>query len=137
MTNHQETDSQSFDRHGWAQGAATVFRAFFFQYYPDFFSFANALLTDRRSATNITTEALFLLWKKRQDVDNLVNARAFLYTTIRNHCLNYLKYLRQEPDAGEYRADRQRWPPIPEKIREEVLRYAEGFDAPPQVARER
>ena len=137
MTDHQATAPQDFDRHAWNEGAATVFRAFFFQYYSDFFSFAHSLLADRRSATNITTEALFLLWKKRKDLDSLVNARAFLYTTIRNHSLNYLKYLQQDPAAGKYTADRQGWPVLPDNIREEILAYAEGFNDPPQVAKER
>lgn len=127
MTDHQETDPQGFDWHAWNEGAVTTFRAFFFQYYPHFFSFANALLSDRRSAADLTTEALFLLWKKRKDFDSLVNAKTFLYTTIKYHSLNYLKHLRQNPGAGEYTADPKGWPVLPDQVRDEILAYAGGI----------
>ena len=128
MTDQQETDQQSFDRHAWIEGSIPVFKAFFFQYYPAFFPFAASLLPDRLSATHVTTEAFFLLWKKHKDLESLVNCKAFLYTTIRNHSLQYLKYLREDPDAGVYRADDQRWPALPDKDLVEILAYAEGYD---------
>jgi len=84
------------------EGSPEAFRDLFFQYYPTFFSFAHSLVDDKISARNLTMEALSILWLKRADVAGEINNRAFLYSTIRNNALNYLKHLQRMPDAGIY-----------------------------------
>jgi len=84
------------------EGSPEAFRDLFFRYYPTFFSFALSLVNNRDSARQLTIEALSLLWLKRADLAGDINFRAFLYNTIRNNALNYLKHLQREPDAGIY-----------------------------------
>jgi DNA-directed RNA polymerase specialized sigma24 family protein len=84
------------------EGSPEAFRDLFFQYYPTFFSFAHSLVDDKASARQLTMEALSILWMKRADLTGDVNFRAFLYSTIRNNALSYLKHLQRKPDAGIY-----------------------------------
>jgi RNA polymerase sigma-70 factor (ECF subfamily) len=84
------------------EGSPEAFRDLFFQYYPTFFSFALSLVEDRTSARQLTMEAMSILWLKKADVSGDLNTRAFLYSTIRNNALNYLKHLQRQPDAGTY-----------------------------------
>jgi DNA-directed RNA polymerase specialized sigma24 family protein len=81
------------------------------------------LLQDRVSAKNVTMEALFLLWKKHADFGNEKNIKAFLYLTIRNHCLNFIRYLQKQPDAGEYPSLSISAPPLPETILQDIYHF--------------
>ena len=110
------------------EGSPEAFRDLFFQYYPAFFSFARSLVEDKVSAQNLTTEALSVLWLKRNDLSGDVNSRAFLYNTIRGNALSYLKYLQRMPDAGPYRPERSLDPSFPSSVLQEIQDY---------VARER
>ena len=89
------------------EGSSEAFKDLFFQYYPTFFTFAHSLVDDKVSAQQLTVEALSLLWLKRSDILGDINHKAFLYTTIRNHALNYLKHLQRHPDAGSYVSERR------------------------------
>lgn len=99
-----------------------AFKALFFQYYPTFFAFAHSLVDDKISARQLTVEALSILWIKRKDLVGDVNNRAFLYSTIRNNALNYLKHLQREPDAGAYIPDKTMDALLPEEIKDYVAR---------------
>ncbi|HVW61774.1 MAG TPA: sigma factor [Puia sp.] len=84
------------------EGSPEAFKDLFFQYYPVFFTFAHSLVDDKASASQLTMEALSILWLKKADITGDTNNRAFLYRTIRNNALNYLKHLQRQPDAGIY-----------------------------------
>ncbi|MDO6431373.1 sigma factor [Flavitalea sp. BT771] len=105
------------------EGTPGVFKALFFQYYPTFFAFAHSLVDDKISAQQLTVEALSILWIKRMDLTGDINNRAFLYSTIRNNALNYLKHLQREPDAGPYMPDKTMDTMLPEEIRQEIKDY--------------
>src|ERR1700732_3469839 len=97
-----ELDGQAFSIQDLKEGSPQAFKKFFLQFYAGFFSFAYSLLGDKTSAKSSTTDAFFLLWKKREHFDNVKDSKAFLYNTIRNSCLNYLTYLQKYPDTREY-----------------------------------
>jgi RNA polymerase sigma-70 factor (ECF subfamily) len=105
------------------EGSPEAFRDLFFQYYPTFFSFAHSLVDNRISAQHLTMEALSILWMKRADLQSEVNNRAFLYSTIRNNALNYLRHLQREPDAGIYIPEKQMDAFLPEDILREIKDY--------------
>lgn len=105
------------------EGSPEAFRDLFFQYYPTFYSFAHSLVDDKASAQQLVMEALSILWIKRTDVAGDVNNRAFLYSTIRNNALNYLKHLQREPDAGGYVAERKMEALFPGDVLQEIRDY--------------
>jgi len=106
------------------KGVPEAFKILFFQYYPEFFSFADMFLQDRLSAKNVTMEALFLLWKKHADFENEKNIKAFLYLTVRNHCLNFIRYLQTNRDGGEYRPSGITAPLLPDAILQDIYHFA-------------
>jgi DNA-directed RNA polymerase specialized sigma24 family protein len=71
-------------------GSPAAFKVLFFQYYPEYFSFAVMCLEDRLVARNVTLEAFFLLWERHADFDREKTIKAFLYLAVRNKCLHYL-----------------------------------------------
>jgi RNA polymerase sigma-70 factor (ECF subfamily) len=105
------------------EGSPEAFRDLFFQYYPTFFSFARSMVDNRASAQQLTMEALSILWLKRADLPGDVNNRAFLYSTIRNNALNYLKHLQREPDAGTYAPEKQIDAFLPDPFVQEIKDY--------------
>jgi DNA-directed RNA polymerase specialized sigma24 family protein len=123
MTDQDEIDEQDFSILHLREGDPEAFKVLFFQYYPEFFSFAGMLLQDRVSAKNVTMEVLFLLWKKHADFSNEKNIKAFLYLTVRNHCLNFIRYLQKHPDAGEYRPLSSTAPLLPETILQDIYHF--------------
>jgi DNA-directed RNA polymerase specialized sigma24 family protein len=118
-----EVDKLAFSMHDWREGSSEAFRKLFFLYYPEFHSFAYSLLTDKPSSVNSATEAFFLLWRKREYLDSEKDIKAFLYNTIRNSCLNYLKYKQQYPDTGIYLPQIRMDPSFPEETLQELLAY--------------
>ena len=116
-------DGQAFSIHDGREGAPQAFRELFFQYYPEFFSFARSLLGDKAVARNNTTNAFFLLWKKRAHFDSDRDGKAFLYNTIRNSCLNYLTYLQNNPDATENPPEITMHEDFPSNILQELQSY--------------
>ncbi|MBN9380183.1 MAG: hypothetical protein J0H74_05430 [Chitinophagaceae bacterium] len=105
------------------EGSPEAFRALFFQYYPTFFSFAHSLVDDKVSARQLTMEAMSILWLKKADLIGDINNRAFLYSTIRNNALNYLKHLQRAPDAGGYVGEIRMDSFLPKGILREIEDY--------------
>ena len=82
-------------RHGFPE----AFKVFFFEYYPELFSFSQMLLQHRAIARQVTVEAFFLLWEKRTGFDSARSIKAFLYLAIRNKCLQELRTPASETDT--------------------------------------
>lgn len=86
--NAEEKDlSIQYLRHGFPE----AFKLFFFEYYPELFSFSLMLLQQRGRARKTTIEAFFLLWSRRKEFDSAKTIKAFLYLAIRNKCMEQLK----------------------------------------------
>lgn len=65
-------------------------------YYSALCLFAERLLADSAAAEDIVGESFVKLWKKRADFENHQNLKAFMYITVRNACLNYLKQAKRD-----------------------------------------
>jgi DNA-directed RNA polymerase specialized sigma24 family protein len=116
-------DEQAFSIHGLREGSLQAFKTLFFQHYPEFFSFAYSLLGDKASARSSTTDAFFMLWKKREHFESGKDSKAFLYTTVRNSCLNYLKYRQKYPDTKEYFQEIKMGTTFTDEFLQELLAY--------------
>jgi RNA polymerase sigma-70 factor (ECF subfamily) len=66
------------------------------QFYSPLCLFAERLLKDKAAAEDIVGESFIKLWNKRADFESLQNIKAFMYITVRNACLNYLKQAKRE-----------------------------------------
>jgi len=123
MADREEVEEQDLSILHLREGAAEAFKVLFFQYYSEFFSFADMLLQDRLSARNVTMEALFLLWKRHAEFESERGIKAFLYLTVRNHCLNFIYYLQKNPGCREYRPAGITAPPLPEDVLQDIYHF--------------
>ncbi|OQP48050.1 hypothetical protein A4H97_29905 [Niastella yeongjuensis] len=77
-----------------------VFDRVFDEFFPQMQFFATRLIGDGEEARDIVNQVFLSLWNLRSRFETLVNIKAFLYITTRNHCFNYLRR-RQRQQAGK------------------------------------
>lgn len=84
--------SEDKDIAGLQTGDAAAFRAVFDRYWPRMCHFAATMLPDAGDAEDVVQEAFVRLWEHRARFRQDDAVRAFLYTSIRNRCLNIWKH---------------------------------------------
>ncbi len=62
-------------------------------YHLTFFDFANQLIQNADVATDIVNDTFEKLKRKRNNFDTLSNIKCFMYITVRNSCLDYLRMM--------------------------------------------
>jgi DNA-directed RNA polymerase specialized sigma24 family protein len=128
MTDQDEVEEQGFRMEDLLKGSPYVFSNFFIHSFSGFFTFAHFLLHDQVSAKNAAAGAFFQLWAKLGDFDSPEQIRAFLYTSIRDNCLDYLKYLQVDPTAKAYSLQLQFAASLPPAILKDLLDFTERFE---------
>jgi RNA polymerase sigma-70 factor (ECF subfamily) len=69
------------------KGLSIIFK----NYHPGLIYFATQYLKDSQAAEDVVAESFLKIWQRRQDFESLPAIKAFLYTTVRNACINLLK----------------------------------------------
>ncbi|AFL79727.1 RNA polymerase sigma-70 factor, Bacteroides expansion family 1 [Aequorivita sublithincola DSM 14238] len=67
------------------------YRSLFDALYPPLCLFANKYLNDMDTSKDIVQEVFIKIWEKQPAFTHLNTTKAYFYTTVKNHCLNYLK----------------------------------------------
>ncbi len=130
---------QEFGRYGdeftlmrnFTTGEKLAFTSVYNEYYFRIFEFANMYLPTQEDAKDITADSFTKLWQKRNEFDTLDHIRAFLFTTAKNACLNFLEHskIKDEKHADIFRSltTLQREGFYLEEIRAELMQlvYAE------------
>jgi RNA polymerase sigma-70 factor (ECF subfamily) len=78
------------------KGGPDALQSLLKRFYNPLCLFAERLLADRAAAEDIVGESFIKLWHKRTDFETLQNIKAFMYITVRNACLNYLKQAKRD-----------------------------------------
>jgi RNA polymerase sigma-70 factor (ECF subfamily) len=65
------------------------FEKMFHLFHPALCFFARRLVNDAAIAQDIVTDVFIKLWQKQGDFDTIYSAKAFLYISTRNACLNH------------------------------------------------
>lgn len=65
------------------------FEKVFHLFHPALVFFARRLVNDAAIAQDIVTDVFVKLWQKKGDFDTVYSAKAFLYISTRNACLNH------------------------------------------------
>ncbi len=78
-----------------------VFNQFFKTYQQKFIRFANFYVRDLAVAEDFTIESLLNYWEKRHLLSPDTNPKAYVLTSIKNKCLNYLQHLQTRNDFAE------------------------------------
>ncbi len=72
-------------------GEENGFNFFFRQYYPALTYYSFKIVNDQAEAEEIASEALIKLWERRDKFDSYLPIKSFLYTTVRNASVDYLR----------------------------------------------
>lgn len=82
------------------KGNRQSFKIFFDDFYPILCSFANKYLKCEEKSKDAAQEALIKFWEKRENFNNIMEAKSFLYVVIRNNCINILKKSKHNVDLS-------------------------------------
>jgi len=74
------------------RGDKKVFHELFDQFFNALSAFAYRYVNDITIAQDMSQEAFISLWEKRKNFDQPTAIKAFLYTSVRNKSLNFLKH---------------------------------------------
>lgn len=80
--------------HSIRNGDEKVFEKLFKDQYPVLCGYAKKYLNDIDQAEEIVQEMFFNFWQKREKMDINISLEAYLFRSVRNSCLNYLKHLK-------------------------------------------
>ncbi|OUN76170.1 RNA polymerase subunit sigma-70 [Alistipes sp. An54] len=61
------------------------------EYRPRFIEFARGYVKDRLAAEDLVTDSFLYFWENRGRIDPSCNVAAYVFTTLRHKCLNYLR----------------------------------------------
>jgi RNA polymerase sigma-70 factor (ECF subfamily) len=64
----------------------------FDHYFNALASFGYTYVEDKDIAEDMVQEVFIAFWEKRKDFDHINAVKSFLYTSVRNKCLNHLKH---------------------------------------------
>lgn len=78
---------------GFKNGDERCFAFIYNMYIKQMIYFANSLIENDGEKEDIVQVAFIKLWQKNQDFEALSAMRGFLYVTIRNDALNYMKHV--------------------------------------------
>ena len=74
------------------RGDKNAFKKLFDDYYPILCVFAAHYIKDKEICKDIVQDALLAYWEHREEFDDILKVKNFLYTVTRNKCLNHLKH---------------------------------------------
>jgi RNA polymerase sigma-70 factor (family 1) len=83
------------------------FRSFFNSYYPSLRQFAYNIVFDNSIAEDLVQEAFIRLWEKNENFYNEQSAKSFLYTSLKNSCINPLdhtKVIKKHEDITKHQS---------------------------------
>lgn len=83
---------------GFKEGDIRVFQHVFEEYFPALCYFAERLIEDREEAEDIVLDIFTRLWQRKEGFETQTNIKAFLYISVRNTCLNFLKYRQRKTE---------------------------------------
>ena len=68
-----------------------VFKAFFKSHYKALVHYAHGFLFDTDASEDVVQEVFITLWEKLPDLEIKTSPKSYVYSMVRNHCLNQLK----------------------------------------------
>jgi RNA polymerase sigma-70 factor (family 1) len=89
------------------KGSEKAFEYFFKELYPQLTYYAMRILKkasgseNKEDAENVVSDAFMKIWQHRKDMHHPLQIRSWLYTTVRNDCLNLLHSHKVKVDVTE------------------------------------
>lgn len=86
-----------------------TFNKLFTDYKDRFVRFATAYVHDSAVAEDFVIDSLIYYWENRSRLGDDVNVPAYVLTTIKHKCLNYLQHLRLHEEVAENIVNHAQW----------------------------
>jgi len=90
-----------------------AFEILFKSHYSKLVFFANRFVNDEDISREVVSEVFTLLWEERASLTIKTSVNAYLYRTVQNRCLNYLKHKKIESEYVNYLAKHNMLSEIP------------------------
>ena len=83
------------------QNDEKAFRELFVEFYPALCVFAMRFSIQEEVAKDIVQDVFFKIWKNRKDTYITTSFRSFMITSVRNHCIDFLRRQKVESQFVE------------------------------------
>ncbi|OFX89228.1 MAG: hypothetical protein A2W99_02200 [Bacteroidetes bacterium GWF2_33_16] len=83
------SDSEVID--GIKIGNLKIFEQLFRDYYKQLCDFANRYLQSMDSAEEVVQDIFYNIWKKRNEINIKSSLKSYLYTSVKNNCLQQIR----------------------------------------------
>ncbi|MBE9461026.1 RNA polymerase sigma-70 factor [Dyadobacter sp. UP-52] len=90
--NSIQTDKEFFIRKAFEQDSVKGYELLFRQYYSPLCSHAVRFVYNREVAEDLVAEVFYTFWKKKLHEQITTSFRAYLFTSVRNKSLTYIKW---------------------------------------------
>ena len=70
----------------------SAYETLFKKYYKELYRFAFNYLRDAAPSEEMAQEVFLYVWEKREQIEIKTTLKTYLYSAIKNKCLNYIKY---------------------------------------------
>ena len=70
----------------------SAYESLFKRYYQELYRFAYNYLRDQVPSEEMAQEVFLYLWEKRDQIEIKTTLKTYLYSAVKNKCLNYIKY---------------------------------------------
>lgn len=87
---------------GIVEGDEMAFEGLFKSHFAELTLYATRFVEDMENAEEIVQDIFFNLWNNRLKLNINTSIKAYLYTTVRNTCLNLIKHKKVEHKYREY-----------------------------------
>jgi len=74
------------------QGDKKSFEVLFKTYYASLCHFSRSFIKDQDDCEEVVQDFFLKLWEKREELDINTSVKSYLFSAIRNRCLNYIKH---------------------------------------------
>mgnify|MGYP000017756353 FL=1 len=86
-----------------------AFNKLFSDYKERFVRFAYTYVRDQAVAEDFVIDSLIYYWENRHRLDENTNVPAYVLTTIKHKCLNYLQHIRLHEEVAENMVNHAQW----------------------------
>lgn len=83
------------------KGDRSAFDSFCVEHYPALLSYAKVVLSEDW-AEDVVQDVLFSVWQRRQDLSDNGSVRNYLFKSVHNRCLNYMKLHNKSEDFRKW-----------------------------------
>ncbi len=82
------------------KGNKLVYEALFSDYYAHLVRFADQYVLDRETSEDIVQDLYLYIWENAVRINIHTSIKAYLYQSLKNRCLNYLKSLKVKDEKN-------------------------------------